>query len=60
MAIYLGLGLLALFSFAMFGIIDPMLIVYFLVFFLITYLVFGALMIVDWRGRESDARKRSR
>jgi ABC-2 type transport system permease protein len=45
MAIYLGLGLLALYSFAMFGIIDPMLIVYFLVFFLITYLVFGALMI---------------
>jgi ABC-2 type transport system permease protein len=28
----------------MFGLIDPMLIVYFLVFFLITYLVFGALM----------------
>jgi len=44
MAIYLGLGLLALYSFAMLGIIDPMLIVYFLVFFLITYLVFGALM----------------
>jgi ABC-type Na+ efflux pump permease subunit len=45
MSIYLGLGLLALYSFAMFGIIDPMLIVYFLLFFLITYLVFGALMI---------------
>ena len=45
MAIYLGLGLLALYSFAMFGIIDPMLIVYFLVFYLITNLVFGALMI---------------
>ena len=45
MAIYLGLGLLALYSFAMIGIIDPMLIVYFLLFFLITYLVFGALMI---------------
>jgi ABC-type Na+ efflux pump permease subunit len=44
MAIYLALGLLALYSFAMFGLIDPMLIVYFLVFFLITYLVFGALM----------------
>ena len=44
MAIYLGLGLLALYSFAMLGIIDPMLIVYFLVFFLITYLIFGALM----------------
>ena len=45
MAIYLGLGLLALYSFAMFGVIDPMLIVYFLVFYLITNLVFGALMI---------------
>ena len=44
LAIYLGLGLLALYSFAMFGLIDPMLIVYFLVFFLITYTVFGALM----------------
>lgn len=45
MGIYLGLGLLALYSFAMFGIIDPMLIVYFLAFYLITNLVFGALMI---------------
>ena len=44
LAIYLGLGLLGLYSFAMLGIIDPMLIVYFLVFFLITYVVFGALM----------------
>jgi ABC-2 type transport system permease protein len=44
LSIYLGLGLLALYSFAMIGLIDPMLIVYFLVFFLITYVVFGALM----------------
>ena len=44
MAIYVGLGVLALFSFAMLGLLDPMLIVYLLVFFLITYLVFGALM----------------
>jgi ABC-2 type transport system permease protein len=42
--IYLGLGLLTLFSFSMLGLLDPMLIVYLLVFFLITYLVFGALM----------------
>ena len=42
--IYLGLGLLALYSFAIYGVIDSMLIVYFVVFFLITYLVFGALM----------------
>jgi ABC-2 type transport system permease protein len=44
MGIYLGLGLLALYSFAMLGIIDPLLIVYLLAFFLITYLIFGALM----------------
>ncbi len=44
MGIYLGLALLALYSFAMFGLISPMFVVYFLVFFLITYLVFGALM----------------
>ena len=44
MGIYLGLGLLALYSFAMLGIIDPMLIVYLLAFFLVTYLIFGALM----------------
>jgi ABC-2 type transport system permease protein len=42
--VYLGLGILALFSFSMLGLLDPMLVVYLLVFFLITYLVFGALM----------------
>lgn len=42
--IYLALGIMALFSFSMLGLLDPMLIVYLLVFFLITYLVFGALM----------------
>jgi ABC-2 type transport system permease protein len=44
-AIYLGLGILALVSFSMIGLLDPMLIVYLIVFFLITYLVFGAMMI---------------
>jgi ABC-2 type transport system permease protein len=44
MAIYVGMGLFVLYSFAMLGLIDPMLIVYLVVFFLITYLVFGALM----------------
>jgi ABC-2 type transport system permease protein len=43
-SIYLGLGLLTLYSFAVFGVIEPILIVYFVVFFLITYIVFGALM----------------
>jgi ABC-2 type transport system permease protein len=45
MAMYVGLGVVALLYSAMFGLIDPMLLVYLLVFFLITYLVFGALML---------------
>lgn len=45
MGLYVGLGLLALYSFAIIGLVDPMLIVYLLVFFLITYAVFGALML---------------
>ena len=44
MAIYVGMGLFALYSFALLGLIDPMLVVYLVLFFLITYLVFGALM----------------
>ena len=44
MAIYVGMGLFVLYSFAMLGLIDPMLVVYLVLFFLITYLVFGALM----------------
>jgi ABC-type Na+ efflux pump permease subunit len=44
MGIYVGLGIFALFQFAMFGLLDPMLVVYLFVFFLVTYLMFGALM----------------
>jgi ABC-2 type transport system permease protein len=44
MAIYVGMGLFALYSFALLGLVDPMLVVYLILFFLITYLVFGALM----------------
>jgi ABC-2 type transport system permease protein len=44
MSLYVGLGVLALFQFAMLGLLDPMLIVYLGVFFLLSYLVFGALM----------------
>ena len=44
MSLYVGLGLFGLFSFAMLGLLDPLLLVYLLVFFLITYVVFGALM----------------
>ena len=54
MAIYLGLGLLALYLFAMFGIIDPMLIVV-LPGVLPDYLS-GVRRAddLDWRGGESD------
>jgi ABC-2 type transport system permease protein len=45
MAVYVTLGILALLQFAMIGLLDPMLIVWLIVFFLITYLVFGALML---------------
>jgi ABC-2 type transport system permease protein len=45
LAVYVGFGLFALFSFAMLGLVDPKLLAYLLVFFLITYLLFGALMI---------------
>jgi ABC-2 type transport system permease protein len=44
MAVYVGLGILALFQFAMLGLLDPMLLVYLLVFFLVSYLVYGALL----------------
>jgi ABC-type Na+ efflux pump permease subunit len=45
MAIYIGMCVLGLFQFALFGLLDPMLIVWLLAFFLVTYLVFGALML---------------
>jgi ABC-2 type transport system permease protein len=44
MAVYTGLGIMALFQFALLGLLDPMLVVYLIVFFLITYLVYGSLM----------------
>lgn len=44
LAIYIGLALVALASFAMVGLIDPVLIFYLVVFFLITYLTIGSLM----------------
>jgi ABC-2 type transport system permease protein len=44
MGVYVGLGVMALLQFAMFGLFDPLLILYLFLFFLTTYLVFGALM----------------
>ena len=42
--VYIGLGFLALFQFAMLGLVDPALVVYLVVFYILSYLVFGALM----------------
>jgi ABC-type Na+ efflux pump permease subunit len=44
MAVYVGLGLLALLQFAMIGLIDPLLVLYLFLFFLMAYLVYGAMM----------------
>ncbi|HTQ36119.1 MAG TPA: ABC transporter permease [Steroidobacteraceae bacterium] len=45
MGVYVALGVLALLQFAMFGLIDPLLILYLFLFFLMSYLVYGALML---------------
>jgi ABC-2 type transport system permease protein len=42
LAFYVGMGVLLLMSFAMLGLIDPLLIVYLVVFFLVGYLVFAS------------------
>jgi ABC-type Na+ efflux pump permease subunit len=42
--VYVALGFLALFQFAMFGLVEPTLVLYLIVFYMISYLVFGALM----------------
>jgi ABC-2 type transport system permease protein len=44
LALYLGLGLLALLSFASLGLLDPKLIFYLLIFYLLAYLSVGAFM----------------
>jgi ABC-2 type transport system permease protein len=45
LAVYVGLGILALVQYSMLGMIDPMLILYLLVFYFLAYLVYGALML---------------
>jgi ABC-type Na+ efflux pump permease subunit len=44
LSIYVAFGLIALTSFALLGLIAPMLLVYLAIFFALTYLVFGSLM----------------
>ena len=43
--LYVGLGLVVLSSFSMFGLLDPWLILYLLIFFLIGFFVIGSLML---------------
>jgi ABC-2 type transport system permease protein len=42
LALYIGIGVLMLSSFAMLGLLDPWLIVYLVIFFLITYFLFAS------------------
>jgi len=44
MALYVGLGIVMLFTFALMGLLDVSLIFYLLLFFVITYLIIGSLM----------------
>ena len=45
LAVYIGLGVLALVQNSLTGMFDPLLIVYLLVFYFLAYLVYGALML---------------
>jgi ABC-type Na+ efflux pump permease subunit len=59
LALYVGIGVLMLSSFAMLGLLDPWLIVYLVIFFLITYFlfasVFGAIGAAVNEMREAQA-----
>jgi ABC-2 type transport system permease protein len=44
LALYAGLGLVALVSFATLGLIDPILIVFLVIFYMLAYFTFGSLM----------------
>jgi ABC-2 type transport system permease protein len=44
MGVYAGMGMAAMISFAMLGLVDPWLFFYLLIFFVITYSVMGSLM----------------
>jgi ABC-type Na+ efflux pump permease subunit len=43
LGLYIAMGLFMLVSFAMFGLLDPLLLVYLVLFFLISYLLFAAI-----------------
>ena len=56
MSFYLGLGLVVLASFSLFGLLDLTLIFYLFVFFLIAFFTIGSLMMAVGRRRERHAR----
>ena len=56
LALYAGLGIVALVSFAMLGLLDPMLIVFLLIFYVLAYFTIGSLHGGDRRGGQRDAR----
>ena len=45
LGLYMGLGLVGLVSFAMLGLLNPLLIVFLVIFFLLAYLTYGSLML---------------
>jgi len=45
LGLYIGMGLALLVSFAMFGLLNPLLIVFLIVFFLLAYLTYGSLIV---------------
>jgi ABC-2 type transport system permease protein len=45
LAVYVGLGILALVQYSMVAMIDPILVLYLLLFYFLAYLVYGALML---------------
>jgi ABC-2 type transport system permease protein len=45
LGLYLGIGLAALLSFAMLGLVNPILVVFLVIFFLFAYLTYGSLML---------------
>ncbi len=45
LGLYIAMGLVLLSSFALFGLLNPWLILYLMIFFVITYLVFGSMMV---------------
>jgi len=45
LGLYVGMGLAALVSFAMLGLVNPILVVFLVIFFLLAYLTYGSLML---------------